>query len=142
MLTIRVLRESLEFDVSNRGSESIRVWDRNNPWGWSTTIVNVAPLLQPKQSFKLCPTLRGWTKTAPIFVEIPKGGHHLITLRHRDPEWDAMELIKHLRSERLSVSGSLQVALSPEASIYDVFIGEVSSSPGESEPPHLWLFGP
>jgi hypothetical protein len=141
-LTIQVHRESLEFEISNRGAESIRVWDRNNPWGWETLVLNISPLSQLEKSLTLRPKPRDWTRTGPVFVEIPRGGHHLVTLRPGDPEWDGLEQIKHLRDEPLRVSGLLQIPLSPEASLYNVFVGEVASPPRESEPPHVWLFGP
>jgi len=142
ILTIHIRQESLEFAISNQGAEPIRVWDRDNPWGWETFVLEISPFSQPKENFTLRPKPRDWTRTGPVFVEIPRGGHHLVTLRPGDPEWDGLEQIEHLRGEPLRVSGSLQIPPSPEASLYDVFIGEVYSPPRESEPPHVWLFGP
>ncbi len=140
-LDVRVHRMRLEVDINNHGIGPVRIWDRNNSWGWETLMLEVGSSSQQyANTYVLAPKPRIWTRNGPGFIEIPGGGSHLVVITPGNPEWRGLDRIETLRGEMLRVRAKLSISPSPEAATYGVFVGEVSSSWQESEPPHLWLF--
>jgi hypothetical protein len=129
----------LECWIENPGAAPLRVWDRSNSWGWGTIQLAIAPKANPQDHFLLVPKSRIWTRNGPGFSELPPGGGILITLRPGDPEWEGLPPMDRLRDETLLVQGVLRIPPTPEARQFAVFVGEASSEPCVSEPPHAWL---
>jgi len=139
-LDVLVRRTQLDVIIDNHGTDSVRVWDRSNSWGWNTLSLTVATLSPSESHFTLTPKVRAFTRNGPGFIEIPAGGSHLTVITPDYPEWDQLERIAHLRGETLRVQANLRIPPSPEATVLGVFVGEVDSQWQESQPPHLWLF--
>jgi hypothetical protein len=134
------LGTALEFWIENRDVTPLRIWNRSNSWGWPTTQLIIASKASPTDRMVLVPKSRIWTRNGPGFVELPPSGAHLIMLRPGDPTWEELSLVDPLQHGALVVQGTLRIPPSPEARQFKVFIGEVTSEPCESEPPHGWLF--
>ena len=138
-LTLRLLVDAVELVVENSGPGPLRVWDRENSWGWRSLELEVSPDADGDW-IRLVPRERIWTRNLPVAVEIAPGGRHSFVVRGgSDSEWDAVERVRHLRDERMRVRGSLRIPPSAEAEEHRVFVGEVTSPVYVSDPPHGWL---
>ncbi len=138
-LVAQVHGAELRVEIRNRTRAPIRVWDRGNPWGWDNLALRVWSSSQPDVCVTLEAEPQTWTRTGPLFVEIPAGVCHVVTLGADNPVWlgaDALVSVRHLS---LRVQPLLRIRSSPEAAECGVLVGEVAGIEVVSDPPHAWL---
>ena len=125
--------------VLNTSSEELRLWELDNSWGWFAFSIEIIGEVH-QESRIIRRGLREWTKNGPVYFTLVPGESRTISLRLKDGWWDLPEDIAKLKDEPLSVLARYEVASTPEARQYDVFVGSVVSNRVISEPPHGWLF--
>lgn len=141
VLTLRLLGDGLEFVVDNPGPNVLRIWDRENSWGWPTLELEVEAA-DGGERIRLTPSPRRWTRNFPVAVEIEPGGSHVFFVpggAGAAPQWQGVERVRHLVDQSVRIRGSLRIPPSVEAEEHGVFVGSVWSPTYESEPPHGWL---
>lgn len=131
----------LRVTVVNRSEQDLRLWTRNNSWGWSMFSLVLA-LPGSDQWRELTAKPVRWTANIPHVLDLPVGGQLDYELRHDDPSWEGLDAIEGWLLQPLQVRTRLRIPETPEAVDQQVFIGEaLSSSSCLSLPPHSWLTG-
>lgn len=137
-LQLTVEPEALTVTATNRGKRDLKLWARDNSWGWSMFSLLVA---KPDSELwqELAPKAVRWTRNVPRALELPAGGQLVYELRHADPSWDGLGDVNAWLGQLLQVRVRLRIPETPEAVSQGVFIGEAITPPRLSKPPHYWL---
>jgi hypothetical protein len=139
-LRLTVETDVLRVTVVNRSEQDVRLWARNNSWGWSMFSLLLA-LPGSDQWRELTAKPVRWTANIPHALNLPVGGRLDYELRHEDPSWEGLDDVNAWLSQPLQVRVRLRITGTPEAIAQEVFIGEALTSPCPSLPPHSWLTG-
>jgi hypothetical protein len=140
-LRLTVESNILRVIVVNRSESDLRLWDRNNSWGWSMfSLLLGLPLLNQWRELTTNPIR--WTANIPRTLNLPIGNQLNYELGHKNPSWEDMGDANSWLSQPLQVRVRLRIIKTPEAVAQDVFIGEALSPPGLSMPPHSWFHSP
>ena len=145
-LRLTVETDVLRVTVVNRGKQNLRLWSRNNSWGWSMfTLLLALPGSDQWMELKAKPI--DWTSNVPRATSVPAGGQLDYELRSENPSWEDparqdLGTINAWLSQPLQVRVRLRITETPEAVAQDVFIGEAVTSPCLSMPPHSWFHRP
>lgn len=137
-LQLSIHADTLTVVVRNRGETEVRLWDRNNSWGWGMFSLRVAAPGSAEWS-ELTPRPVRHTRNGPRARTIPPGGRLEYELRPEDPAWEGTAALAGSRAGPLNVKVRLRIPETPEAIEQKVFIGEAESAPVLSTAPHGWL---
>jgi hypothetical protein len=140
-LQLSIDADVLRIVVVNRGETELRVWDRDNSWGWGMfSLLVAAP--GSEQWSELTPRPVRRTRNVPRARKTPPGGRLEYDLRPGDPTWEGVEGIADRLDGPLRLRVRLSIPETAEAVEQKVFVGEAESAPVLSTPPHGWLVGP
>jgi len=137
-LRLTIETDVLRVTVVNRSEHDLRLWARNNSWGWSMFSL-LLMLNDSDQWQELTAKLVCWTRNVPHALGLPVGGQLEYDLRHKDPEWECLDNLNSWLNQPLQVRVRLRITETPEAVAQGVFIGEALTPPCSSIPPHSWL---
>jgi hypothetical protein len=137
-LRLTVETDVLRVTVANRSEQDLRLWARNNSWGWSMFSLLLA-LPGSDQWRELTAKPVRWTANIPHALNLPVGGRLDYELRRGDPEWNGLDAVEAWLNQPLQVRARLHIADTPEAVAQGVFMGEALTPPCLSMPPHSWL---
>lgn len=137
---LTVETDVLRVTVVNKSEQDLRLWDRNNFWGWSIFSLLLA-LPGSDEWRKLTAKPIRWTANIPHTLDLPAGGRLDYELRHQNPSWEGLDEVNAWLSRPLQVRVRLRIPETPKALAQGVFIGEALSSSSLSMPPHAWLTG-
>lgn len=129
--------DALKVTATNTGTREVRLWSRDNSWGWDMLSLRVAPLGSDRWLELTAKPVR-WTGNLPRSRAVPGGGAMDFVLRPGDPAWEGADLAG-LASAPLQVRVRLHAGNSPEAQAQGVFTGDLLSPAIVSQPPHRWL---
>ena len=135
-LRLQIDGETLKVTVMNTGAGELRLWSRDNSWGWSMFSLLVAAPGSDRWHV-LTAKLVAWTANLPGTLSIAAGSAYDFVLRRGDPAWEGMD--KALANGPLQVRVRLHADNSPEAVANAIFRGEILSPTVLSTPPHRWL---
>jgi hypothetical protein len=128
----------LKVTVVSTGEQDLRLWARNNSWGWSMfSLLLGAPNSDQWRELSAKPVR--WTANLPHALNLPAGGQLDYELRREDPAWENLGDVSAWLSQPLQVRVRLRITETPEAVAQGVFIGEALSPINQSNPPHCWL---
>ncbi len=136
-LELLVESEVLLVTAVNRGKKDLKLWSRDNSWGWGMFSLLLAPP-DLKSWLELTAKPVRWTRNVPRALELPAGGALKYDLRHADPSWEGSSEVGWV-GQLLQVRVRLRIPETPEANEQAVFIGEALSPARLSKPPHCWL---
>lgn len=136
-LRLTIEGEALKVTAANTGTREVRLWSRDNSWGWGMLSLRVAAPDSDRWS-DLTAKLVRWTGNLPRAITIPAGGAIDFLLRAGDPAWEGADLAGFAGGP-LQVRVRLHAGNSPEAQAQGVFMGDVLSPAIVSQPPHRWL---
>jgi hypothetical protein len=145
-MRLKVEPDVLRVTVINIGEQDLRLWARNNSWGWSMfSLLLAMPSSDQWQELTAKPVR--WTVNIPHALNLPVGGQLDYELRSEDPNWEDpgrqdLGIIIAWLSQPIQVRVRLRITETPEAVAQDVFIGEALTSPCLSMPPHSWFHCP
>jgi hypothetical protein len=139
-LRLTIETSVLRVTAVNRGEQDLRLWDRNNSWGWSMFSLLLA-LASSDQWRELTAKPVRWTANIPHALNLPIGGRLDYELRREEPGWEDLGDANAWLSQPLQVRIRLRITETPEALAQEVFIGEALTPPCLSMPPHSWLTG-
>jgi len=139
-LGLTIETEVLRVTVVNRSEQDLRLWARNNSWGWSMFSLLLA-LHGSDQWRQLTAKPVRWTANIPHALNLPVGGRLDYELRHEDPNWEGRDDVNAWLNQPLQVRVRLSIPETPEAVAQGVFIGEALTPTCLSMPPHSWLTG-
>lgn len=140
-LRLTVEPDVLKVTVVNRGEQDLRLWARNNSWGWSIFSLLLA-MPNSDQWRELTAKPVRWTVNVPHALNLPVGGQLDYELRHEDPGWEDLGDANAWLSQPLQVRVRLRITETPEAVAQGVFIGEALTPSCLSMPPHSWFHRP
>jgi hypothetical protein len=129
--------DALKVTAANTGTREVRLWSRDNSWGWGMLSLRVAAPGSDRWLELTAKPVR-WTRNLPSAVAIPAGGATDYLLRAGDPGWEGADLAG-LAAGPLQVRVRLHADTSPEAQAQGVFTGDLQSAAIVSQPPHRWL---
>jgi len=129
--------DALKVTAANTGAGEVRLWSRDNSWGWGMLSLRVAAPGSDRWIELTAKPVR-WTVNAPRVVTIPAGATTDFLLRAGDPGWEGAEL-GNLAGGPLQVRVRLHADNTPEALTHGVFAGNLLSPAIVSQPPHRWL---
>jgi hypothetical protein len=139
-LRLAIEPDVVRVTVENKGEQDLRLWARDNSWGWSMFSVLLA-LPGSDQWRELTAKPIRWTANIPHALSILAGGRWDYELRRGDPNWEGLDDVDDALNQPLQVRVRLRIPETPEAVAQGVFIGEAIAPPSLSEPPHSWLIG-
>ena len=139
-LGLTVETDVIRVTVINTGEQDLRLWARNNSWGWSMFSLLLARSGSDHWSELTAKPVR-WTANIPHALNLPVRGRLDYELRHEDPNWEGLDDVNDWLSQSLQVRVRLRITETPEAVAQEVYIGEGITSPYLSKPPHSWLTG-
>jgi hypothetical protein len=139
-LRLSIEPDALRVTAVNTGERDLRLWARNNSWGWSMFSLLLA-LPSSDQWRELTAKPVRWTANIPHALKVAVGGRSQYELRREDPGWEDLGDANDWLSQPLQVRIRLRITETPEAVAQEVFIGEALTSPCLSMPPHSWLTG-
>lgn len=126
--------------VINSGKQNLRLWARNNSWGWSMFSLLLA--LPGTDTWReMTPKPVRWTVNIPYSLDLPVKRRLDYEIPYQDSNWDGLDNINAWLNQPLRVKIKLRIIETPEAVAQKVFIGEAISSSCLSLPPHSWLTG-
>jgi hypothetical protein len=137
-LRLTVGPDALRVTAVNTGERDLRLWARNNSWGWSMFSLLLALPSSDQWSELMAKPIR-WTANIPHALNLPVGGRLDYELRREDPSWEGSGVVDGWLSQPLQVRVRLRITETPEAVAQDVFVGEALTSPCRSMPPHSWF---
>ena len=137
-LQLSVEAEVLTVTAVNRGDMGLKLWARDNSWGWSMFFLLLAKP-DSDQWRKLTAKPVRWTRNLPRALDLPAGGQLEYKLRHADPDWEDLDEANAWLGQPLQVRVELRISETPEGVAQGVFIGEALTSPHLWMPPHRWL---
>lgn len=129
----------LQVVLDNPSPSAQRVWSRRGSWGYSTCSLLVARSARPGEQRELTAKPVRWTVNFPEVIEIAPGERAIFDLAPGDPEWLGLAPLEPWLDEIWEVRVRLSIPDSQEARSNGVFIGELTSPPAISNPPHGWL---
>lgn len=129
--------DALKVTAANTGAREVRLWSRDNSWGWGMLSLRVATPGSDRWLELSAKPVR-WTVNVPRAVTIAAGATADFLLRAGDPGWEGADLAGVLASP-LQVRVRLRADNTPEALTHGVFSGDILSPAIVSQPPHLWL---
>lgn len=135
-LRLSIEGETLKVTVMNTGAREVKLWARDNAWGWTMLSLLVAPP-GSDQWRELCAKLVRWSANLPRTVNIAAGAAHDFLLRRGDPAWEGADGVP--AGGALQVRVRLGIDSTPEANAMGVFTGALLSPGVLSQPPHRWL---
>lgn len=139
-LGLTVETDVLRVTVVNSGEQDLRLWARNNYWGWSMfSLLLALPGSDEWREMTIKPVR--WTANIPHALNLPLGGRLDYELRHEDPEWNDLDAVEGWLNQPFQVRVRLRIPETSEAVAQGVFIGEALTPPCLSKPPHSWLTG-
>lgn len=139
-LRLSVDTDVLRVTVVNISEQDLRLWSRNNSWGWSMFSLLLARP-DSEQWRELTAKPIDWTRNVPRATSIPAGGQLDFELRYEDPNWEGLDNVNAWLNQPLQVRVRLRISATPEALAQAVFIGEALTPSCPSMPPHSWLTG-
>jgi hypothetical protein len=131
-------QDVLAITVVNIGEKSLRLWARDNSWGWSMFSLSLA-LAGSDQWKELTAKPVRWTANVPHALDLPPRGHLEYHLRRRDPSWAGLDDVEAWLNQSFQLQVRLQVPETPEALAHGVFIGKAFSAPILPKRPCNWL---
>ena len=136
-LSLRVYPEddTLVWEVTNTGADSVRLWQQGNSWGWSMPRLSVG-------THVLRPAARVWTRNFPANTELAPQESARYALRAGDFDPGTLEPLQSLSDQPLRVTPELHCEPTPEAAEYGVWCGTLRGEEQELSPPHPWLHSP
>ena len=139
-LTLRVFPQddALVWEVTNAGTENVRLWEQSNSWGWPMPRLHVSPA-DGSEQHRLDPAPRLWTRNFPSSMELAPQESARYELRAGDFDPDTVAPVRQLAGAPLRVRGELQCEPSAEAVEHGVWIGTLRGQEQELSPPHEWL---
>jgi len=140
-LTCAVSDAGLEVVLRNEGDRPMRLWRRDNSWGWETVRLLVGDAAHPDERIELRPVPVIWTRNGPEFYELAAKEEHTEHVAFGDVTWNGVEAVESLAGLPLDIVPVLEVPSSPEAAAAGVFVGRIAGRACRSTPPHRWLFG-
>lgn len=139
-IQLAIHANNLRIVVANRGEAEVRVWDRDNSWGWGMfSLLVAAPGSEQWSKLTARPVRR--TRNLPRARTMPQGGRLEYDLQPGDPVWEGVAGIADMLDGPLHLRVRLSIPETAEAVGQNVFIGEAESAPVLSTPPHAWLVG-
>ncbi|PXF58243.1 MAG: hypothetical protein C4B58_07345 [Deltaproteobacteria bacterium] len=139
-LRLTVETDVLKVTVVNRSEQDLRLWARDNSWGWSMfSLLLALPGSDEWRELTAKPVC--WTANIPHALNLPLGGRLEYDLRCEDPEWNGLDAVEGWLNQSFQVRVRLCIPQTPEAVAQEVFIGEALTPPCLSKPPHSWLTG-
>ncbi len=138
-LLLAVEADVLRVTVVNDGEQDLRIWSRDNSWGWSMfSLVVEAPDSGQRRELTAVPVR--WTRNVPRALTVPAGATLDDVLRRSHPAWEeGAGGDDDWLDQPVQVQVRLRVSDSPEALEQGVFVGEAVSPPVLSTPPHSWF---
>jgi len=137
-LRLTVEPDALGVTAVNTGERDLRLWARNNSWGWSMfSLLLSRPGSDQWRELTAKPVR--WTANIPHALNLPIGGRLEYELRPDDPGWEDLDAIQDWLNQPLLVRVRLRITETPEAVAQGVFVGEALSPISQSNPPHRWL---
>lgn len=140
-LAAAVEAERLALTVENISPQSVRIWSRDCAWGYSTFSLLINCLASPGDQHELTTKPILWGVNTRRTVEIESGGRAAVTFLPGDPQWLEAASLEPWIGEDWQIRVRLCIPDTPDARTFDVLIGEATSPPVISRPPHAWLFG-
>jgi len=135
---VRTEERAVVLEVTNQGSEPIRLWRQENGWGWPMPRIRLGRQGEDL-SIRLKPRDRLWTRDFPTFLELDRGHRTQYRLEAGDMAPRGLEAAERFREEVLEIRGKLQCDPSPEAERYGVWVGTAEGETQIVSPPHTWL---
>ena len=139
-LRLTIEHDVLKVTVVNIGEQNLRLWARDNSWGWLMFSLLLA-LAGSDQWRELTAEPVRWTANIPRALDLPIGGRLEFELRHQEPSWEGLDDIDAWLNQPIQVRVRLRISETPEAVAQGVFMGEALTSHCLSKPPHSWLTG-
>jgi hypothetical protein len=130
----------LNISINNNGSQTLRVWEFGNSWGWNIlSLIIKKPDSREQYILTRLKTI-GWTVNAPTFVSIEPNNKFETLLYQGSKWWEFDQDLSALKNQPFMVKAVLEIPETPEAKEFGIFVGRVESEWVQSEPPHNWLF--
>jgi len=141
-LSLRVYPEddTLVWEAINEGSDSVRLWEQGNSWGWPMPRLYVASEPESSEPHRLDPAARIWTRNFPSSVELAPHESARYVLRATDFDPESLTAVQDLAKKPLWVHGELRCEPSAEAVEHSVWCGTLRGHEQELTPPHEWLY--
>src|SRR5215212_6658388 len=134
-LHLSVEAQVLRVTVENTSDHGLRLWARNNSWGWSMfSLLLAAPGSDHRHVLTARPVR--WTRNLPRSLKLPIGGRLDYELRRDDPAWEGSGVADEWLKEPIQVRVRLQTVETPEAKAQQIAITEAVTPPSLSMPPH------
>ena len=138
--TLGIQGNRLRATLENRSGRTLRIWSQTNSWGWGTFILIISTREGEEDDYTLVPKPQIWTVNYPEVVEIAPGDRQFFEVSPGEPEWDNLNIIRHLKHTSFYVCAALRIPETPEANELGVLMCQITSPPQLSHPPHRWLF--
>lgn len=139
-LTLEIQGNRLKATLENRSDGTLRIWAQTNSWGWNTFILIISAHEVDEDHYTLVPKPQIWTVNLPEVIDIGPGDRQFFEVSHGEPEWSNLNSIVHLKDKSFYVHVAIHIPETPEAVEMGVFVGQITSPPKLSQPPHAWLF--
>lgn len=139
-LSLEIQGARLRAMLENRSDETLRIWAQTNSWGWGTFILIISAHEVDEDYYILVPKPQIWTRNVPGIIDIGPAERQFFEVSPGEPEWDNLDSIGHLKGTSFRVRAALRIPETPEAIELGVFVGQITSPPRRSQPPHAWLF--
>jgi hypothetical protein len=140
-LRVYIQKNSLVFEVRNEGSNSVRLWQQNNSWGWSMIQVSIIDVDDSQVLCLLRPRSQDWTRNIPRYVELqPKQRYNYVRYAY---DFDPVDIAVALRfrEQPLILQPRLVCDRSADTMAEGVWFGELEGEKQRSDRPHQWLIG-
>lgn len=139
-LTLEIQGNRLKATLENPSDVTLRIWAQTNSWGWGTFILIISTHEVNEDHYTLVPKPQIWTRNAPVPIDIRFGDRQFFEVSPGEPEWSNLNSIGHLKNKSFYVHSAIRIPETPEAVEMGVFVGQITSPPKLSHPPHAWLF--
>lgn len=139
-LTLEIQGNRLRATLENRSGGTLRIWAQTNSWGWGTFILIISAHEVDEGHYRLVPKPQRWTRNVRGVIDIGPGERQFFEVSPGKPEWDNLNCIGHLKDKPFYVRAAIRIPETPDAVELDVFMGQITSPPRLSQPPHAWLF--
>ena len=139
-LALEIQGNHLRATLENRSDLTLRIWAQTNSWGWGTFVLIISAHGVDENHCTLVPKPQIWTRNVPGIIDIGSGERQFFEVSPGEPKWDNLNSFEHLKDKSFYVRAALRIPETPEAIELGVFIGQITSPPKLSRPPHSWLF--
>jgi len=130
----------LTVEVHNLGAAAVRLWQRDNSWGWSMFSLRLQPAAGGATHQLVAAPVRR-TRNVPRALDLPAGSKLVFRFAAGDPVWTGWHPDDVWLLQPLQVGVELTIAPTPEATEQQVSAGRWQAEECLSPPPHRWLTG-